>query len=428
MWRGIRKQMTFSKIGRCITALVATAAFALSMTGCGDYVSGYMWVLGTYYNQISGFIIDHNTGNLTAIGHSPFASGGTSPIAILVKPGGRYIYVINSGSGATGTPGTTGFTSPGAAVSEFSVGTGGTLTFEQNFFSQGVNPVWATFDSSGNFLYVLDKYSPDYATTGNGSLTAFSIAGDTGRLTLVTNTAVLTNGIAQTYFDVGPNPSMTKVSSGGCLLTLSPNSIYPYGVNSSNGQLTVATTGAYVVPAPTGGVTPVFSSINTSVGTSASSFTFLTDAANNFVYALTGGSSACSLTQVAASAGANLSGASNPTNSITSTSGKFLYVLNTKQTGSTSTASSSISAFTINSLGQLAQLSDTTNNPYGTGSGPVCAGQDPSNQYLYVSNNNDSTITGKLIDQNRGYLSNLARGSVFPTTMKPTCLVISSNI
>ena len=261
--------MTFSKIGRMLTALVASAALGLGMTACGGGTIGYMWVLGTFYNQISGFLIDDFTGNLTAIAHSPFPSGGTDPVSIVVKPGGRYVYVINSGSGATGTPGTASFNSPGAAIAEFSVGTGGILTFEQTFFSQGVNPVWATFDSTGNYLYVLDKYSPDYgsvingSTSTNGSITAFAVDGSTGRLTLVTNNAILTNGKAQTYFDVGSSPTMTTVGSGGCLFTLSANSIYPYVVNSSSGQLTVATTGATVISAPTGGVTPNFTSINT---------------------------------------------------------------------------------------------------------------------------------------------------------------------
>ncbi len=118
-------------------------------------------------------------------------------------------------------------------------------------------------------------------------------------------------------------------------------------------------------------------------------------------------------------------------NSITSSSGKFLYVLNSSVTGAgvpVTNANSSISAFTINSSGQLQTLSDTTNNPYAVGSGPLCVGQDPSNQYLFISNYVDSTVTGKLIDQNRGYLSNLSRGSVFPVTMHPTCLVISGNL
>ena len=406
-------------------ALVATAALGLGMTACGGGTIGYMWVLGTYYNQISGFLIDDYTGNLTAITHSPFSSGGTNPVSIVVKPGGRFVFVLNAGAGATGTPGTSSFSSTGSSISVFSVGGGGLLTFEQNYYSQGVQPVWAQLDSSGNYLYVVDKYAPDYATTGNGSITAFSINGSTGRLTLVPNTAILNNQIPQTWFEVGPNPVMSKIGSGSCLFTMSPNSIYPYAVNSSTGQLTVPTTGPYLVAGSNS-----LTSINTSTGTSAASYIYLTDGPGNQIFSLQAGGSACSLAPVAGGAQTNISGALYPANSLTSQSGKFLYVLNQKSvgTGTTSNSNSTISAFTINSQGQLAPLSDSTNNPYAVGSGPVCIAQDPSNQYLYISDMNDSTVTGKLVDQNRGYLSNLARGTVFPTSSKPSCLAVSGNL
>lgn len=417
--------MTFSKIGRTAMALVATAALGLGMTACGGGNIGYMWVLGTFYNQISGFAIDNYTGNLAAITHSPFASGGTNPVSIVVKPGGRFVFVVNAGAGATGTPGTSSFASTGSAISVFSVGGGGTLTFEQNYFSQGVQPIWASLDNSGNYLYVVDKYEPTYdgASHLNGSITAFSINSSTGRLTLVPNTAVLVNQIPQTWFEVGPNPVMSKVGSGSCLFTLSPNSIYPYAVNSSNGQLTVPTTGPYLVTGSS-----QLTSINTSTGTSASSYIYLTDGIGNQIFSLQAGGSACSLSPIAGGAQTNLAGTADPVNSLTSTSGKFLYVLNFKSTGPITQQNSSISAFTINSQGQLAPLADSTNNPYAVGSGPVCIAQDPSNQYLYVSNANDGTVTGKLVDQNRGFLSNLARGTVFPTSKTPTCLAISGNL
>jgi 6-phosphogluconolactonase (cycloisomerase 2 family) len=415
--------MTFSKIGRMVTALVASAALGLGMTACGGGTIGYMWIVGTYYNQISGFLIDDYTGNLGAIAHTPFSSGGSNPAMIVVKPAGRYIYVINSGTGATGTPGKPSFNSPGASIAQFSVGSGGILTFQQNYSSQGVQPVWAAIDSSGNYLYVVDKYSPDYATTGLGSITAFSIASDTGRLTLVTNSTILSNGLPQSWFDVGANPIMAKFGPGGCLYTLSPNSIFPYAQSASNGQLTVPTTGPYQVAGSNN-----LSSINAG---GAGGYIYLTDAGANQIFSLQSGGGACSLTQIAGSQQTNLPGTLNPMNSITSSSGKFLYVLNSSVTGAgvpVTNANSSISAFTINSSGQLQTLSDTTNNPYAVGSGPLCVGQDPSNQYLFISNYVDSTVTGKLIDQNRGYLSNLQRGSVFPVTMHPTCLVISGNL
>ena len=423
--------MTFSKIGRIVTALVATAALGLGMTACGGGTIGYMWVLGTYYNQVSGFKIDDFTGNLTAIDHSPFASGGSNPQSIVVKSGGRFVYVLNSGVCGTSmapvpclAPGAKGYVPPsGSGIALYSVGGGGTLTFLQNFFGQGTQPVWLSFDSTGNFLYEVDKYAPGYDATSYpfGAVTAYSVAADTGRLTLVPNTSILNaNGTPTNYFVVGGNPVMAKVGGGSCLFTLSPTSIYPYSINASTGQLTVATTGPYSVQG---------ASNLTSINTANSSFTYLTDAGTNQIFSLQAGGTTCSLTPIGASQQANLNGTGSPMNSLTSTSGKFLYVLNQSSgTGTQTNTNSSVSAFTINATGQLATLADSTNNPYAVGSGPVCVAQDPTNQYLYTSNNVDSTVTGKLLDQNRGFLADLTRGSVFPVTMRPTCLAVSGNI
>ena len=54
--------------------------------------------------------------------------------------------------------------------------------------------------------------------------------------------------------------------------------------------------------------------------------------------------------------------------------------------------------------------------------------EDPSNQYLYTSNMNDGTVTGKFINQNTGQLSDLQRGSSFPATGLATCLAVSGNV
>lgn len=417
--------MTFSKMSRIITALVATAALGLGMTACGGGTIGYMWVLGTFYSQISAFKIDDFTGNLTPTLKSPFSSGGTNPVSIVVKPGGRFVYVINTGALGVGTdPKASGYVAPvQGTIAEFSVGGGGTLTYQQSFFSQGKFPLWATLDSSGNFIYVLDKFAPDYDALKNptGSITAFSIASDTGRLTLVPNTSTLIAGIPQTFFRVGANPIMAKVGTGNCLYTLSPQSITPYAVSGSNGQLTTVATGDYQVP----------NAVSlTSINTSNSSYAYVTDGGGNQIFALQSPGTGCSLSPVTGGGlQANLPGTANPVNSLTSSSGKFLWVLNQSSTANNQTiANSSISAFLVNTNGQISLLADGTNNPYAVGAGPVCLAQDPTNQYLYISNNTDGTVTGKLADQIHGYLSNLQHGSVFPVSMKPTCLVVSGAI
>ena len=50
--------MKLSRIGRLSMALVVSVAMGLGMTACGGGTIGFMWVLGTQYNQIAAFKID----------------------------------------------------------------------------------------------------------------------------------------------------------------------------------------------------------------------------------------------------------------------------------------------------------------------------------------------------------------------------------
>ena len=409
--------MKLSKIGRVSMAFVASVAMGLGMTACGGGTIGYMWVLGTQYNQIAGFKIDQLTGNLTNIPGSPFTSGGVNPVSIAVKPGGRYVYVVNKATGTNGN------------IEVFSVGGDGVLTPQQSYNSQGNTPVWLSVDTSGNFLYVLDQVAPPIVTTANGvttttaqtigDVTVFSIAADTGRLTLVTNQQSLSStGAQKSYFPVGTNPTMLRVSSGGCLFTLDSgdNTIFPYTTNSSTGQLTLTTNSTITTGA----------SKLTSINANGSNV-YLTDAGANQILPYTVGTS-CALNTANGGAVPNLALTANPVMSIVDSTGKYFYVLNQSTTNSQN-ANSTISAFTIDATtGKLQILGDPASNPYSIGAGPVCIVEDPSNQYIYTSNNADGTVTGKIIDKNTGKLSNLTRGSTFPATGQATCLAVSGNI
>jgi 6-phosphogluconolactonase (cycloisomerase 2 family) len=419
--------MTFSRIGRIVKGLVASAALGLGMTACGGGTIGYMWVLGTQPNQstgiITGYKIDNYTGNLTAMPASPFSSGGANPVSLVVKSGGRFLYVINAGTAATAATATTAAVPAVAGnISVYSVGGDGTLVFQLNYSTQGSNPVWATMDSTGTYLYVLDQvapsavYCPD-SLKACGDITAYSVAADSGRLTLLLNNAVKVTGTNTqlTYFPVGATPTMLKTGSNGCLYALSKNSVYPYAAGTA-GQLTSATTGTFQLTGSSN-----LTSINT-----GGTYTYLTDSGNNTIYPLQAGATACSLSIVNPGVVNNLSLTSTPVNSLTSTNGKFLYVINQSSTSNAQTATnSSISAFTIDSSnGQLQPLSDTS-NPYSTGSGPVCIVEDTSSQYIYTSDQTSQTVTGKVIDQNTGQLSPLKRGSSFTLKGPASCLVIS---
>jgi hypothetical protein len=434
-WRGLRKRMKLSRIGRVSMAFVVSVAMGLGMTACGGGTIGYMWVLGTQYNQIAGFKIDDFSGNLTQVVHSPFTSGGADPVSLVVSTGGRFVYVINHGlatgatlpSGSESLPcGTTG------GISLFSVGGQGILTFQQCFSSQGSNPVWATKDSTGGFLYVLDSVGPGAvcsgpdatATSCYGDITVFAIAPDTGRLSLVINQTIKdpTTQAQLTYFPVGNTPTMLTVA-GGCVFTLNsglsesptgPN-VTPYAVGTA-GQLTQTANSTLPISPATR---------PTSILTGGTTV-FVTDAGTNQILPFAvGTATACSLNPVTGGAVANLPFTSNPVYSLVDSQSHYLYVVNQSSTNST-VPNSSLSAFNLQTT-PYQMIPDGTNNPYAVGSAPVCMVEDPSNQYLYTSNG-DGTVTGKLLDRSTGRLSALTRGSTFQAVGQATCLAVSGNV
>jgi hypothetical protein len=431
--------MKLSRIGRVSMAFVVSVAMGLGMTACGGGTIGFMWVLGTQYNQIAGFKIDDFSGNLTTVVGSPFTSGGADPVSLVVATGGRFVYVINHGSGAAPVSGSEPLPCGTAGgIAEFSVGGQGVLTFQQCFTSQGFNPIWATKDSTGTFLYVLDQQAPKLSTAAPtdpfppyGDITVFSIASDTGRLSLIVNQQVKDPGTqAQlTYFPVGNTPTMLTVA-GGCAFTLNGGSsasgstttflptVTPYSIGSA-GQLTQTTNSEIAISATR----------PTSILTGGSNV-FITDAGapnstGQILPFTIGTTTPCSLNTVTGGPVANLPLTSNPVYSLVDSTTHYLYVLNQSSTNST-LANSSISAFNLQTVPYTA-IPDGTNNPYAVGSGPVCMVEDPSDQYLYTSNG-DGTVTGKLLDRNTGKLSVLSRGSTFQAVGQATCLAVSGNV
>jgi 6-phosphogluconolactonase (cycloisomerase 2 family) len=412
--------MKLSLFGRSLMALFASLVLGLGMTACGGGTIGYMWVLGQEYNQIVGFKVDEYSGNLTEVPAAPFASNGSMPVSLVVKSGGRYVYVINQGVG-----GSAAGKGSGQSIALFSVGGDGTLTYQLSYQTQGYVSEWAQMDSSGSYLFVLDKYSPGLNTStglynapntdGVGAITVFSSDATTGRLTLVLNAQSKDpDGINRPFFEVGASPFMMK-SIAGCLYTVNgaDQTISPYAIGSG-GQLAFGNTKTFITHA--GDIT----SIN-----GGGSLVFLTDAASNKIFGYQS-ASGCTLQALNGGTTQNTVGTSNPSYSLLDAKNSYLYVLNqsSTNTGTGTTGFSSISAFFINpSNEELQEVSP--GNTFTVGSNPVCMVEDPSSQYMYVSNHNDGTITGKSFNSTTGELAQLKHGSTFPATGQAGCLVIS---
>ncbi len=429
--------MKLSLIGRWSMALFASLALGLGMTACGGGTIGYMWVLGQEYNQVAGFKVDQYSGNLTEVPGSPFSSNGSVPVSIVIKSGGRFVYVINQGVGGSANgPG------QGQSIALYSVGGDGVLVFQIAYQTQGYVSEWAQMDSSGTYLYVVDKYSPGLNpvtglynapnTDGNGSITAFVADPNTGRLSLLTNSQTQVNQINLPFWEVGPSPVMSK-SQAGCLYTVNGGynasgvqTVTPYSIGAS-GQLVYTTTGNIVIPQSTTGVATKITSINGS-----GSYIFLTDAASNILYGYSS-TGACNLTALNGGY-TNLAtyfpNTSDPVYSMIDSTGKFLYVANNSTTSTQPTTPySSLSALNINQTNQ--QLQPIIGSPYPVGSGPTCIVEDPSNQYIYTSNYNDGTVTGFQVNGGTGgsgELVQLTKGSKFTAVGKASCLAISGAV
>lgn len=414
--------MKLSRIGRASLAIVASLSMGLGMTACGGGTIGFLWIMAGKLtdngngNVVNGMKIDDYTGNLTEMVHSPFSSGGTNPRMAVLKPGGRFLYVLNQGDSS----------GDGAGIAEFTVGGDGNLTFQNQFYSQGTLPQWIQIDSTGSYLYALDKVAP--TSTGSsipsgcevatcGAITVYSIASDTGRLTLVTNNTNKVNNVNLTYYPTGSAPTMLRYLSSGYLLVLNGDETITSYSTATAGQLTLA--GNQMEQQVGATSATQFNSI-----TSGGSYVYLTDAATNTIYSYTVSSGI--MQAVTGGQTANVTSGVTPVWTMTDSRNKYVYVLNQSNSSATNSYSS-ISAFTINSDGRLTAVSGI-NNPYPVGSGPVCMLEDPSNKYVYTSNSLDGTVSGFQINQATGELNTLRRGSTFSVVGKPACLVTSGNV
>ncbi len=427
--------MKFRKFGKALLMSALSVGVVLGVTSCvQSYTVGFLYVTGTMTSGsdgqgiISGYKIDHNTGNLVAIHGLPVPSGGAYPVRAVLTGGSRFIYVLNRGvdPATNGGPCTASTANcSGANIVQFAVGGNGILTPQQTFFSQGKNPFRIVTDSS-KFIYVLDAVAPDDApcsTVLSGSpttcadVTAFSIDQSTGRLTLVINAQVTSStGAALPYFPVPANP-IDFALTGSYLLTLAGTAgttaqtgdvVFPYAYSSSTGQLTVSqsgsqainaangtaiiysTTGVYVLDAEAVDITPTDST--TSVHYQAQILTFSVGT-GGALQALNGGVVGDDTTQT------------NPIMLLVESKGKWLYVANQGDNSSDQAATSGIVGYFYTSSNPLAFQSYS---PYTVGSGPQCLIEDPSNQYIYTANYNDSTVTGKSLDVNSGNLNPLS--------------------
>jgi len=428
--------MKFTKLGKALLMSALSAAVALSVTSCQEsYTVGYLYVTGTTTANsgsngiISGFDIDHNTGKLKNIDGLPISSGGANPVRAVLVTGSRFLYVLNRGVNSTGgSDCTTSDPCQNSNITEFAVGGNGILTPQETFYTQGINPFRLIGDASGNFLYVLDHDSPSIAScqlalgstaTTCGDITAFEVNQTTGRLSLVVNAQVTSaSGAALPYFPVPANPIDFTLASG-YVLTLggtpsSGDSVFPYTYSTSTGQLTINQNTAQPLSIAQGtaivngtGFVYVLDNepITIAAGTTGS-FSAGTYPGQILPFSLGSGGALQAQTGGTVPDDATLA---NPIFLLVESKGKFLYVANQGNNAQGTNPTSGLAGYVIDP--STHQLSFIAGEPFGSGSGPQCLVEDPSDQFIYTANFNDSTVTGRVVDPNSGVLNNLRVGT-----------------
>jgi hypothetical protein len=256
------------------------------------------------------------------------------------------------------------------------------------------------------------------AVTSCGDITAFKIDPSTGRLSLIVNAQVSSaTGTPLAYFPIPANPIDFTLTSS-YIFTLSgtplatPNTgdvVFPYAFSSATGQLTISQNSSQPINAGQGraivgasGVIYVLDDepITIQAGGPFAAGTYLsqvlpfTPGTGGALQAQTGGAIPDDPNE------------SNPVYLIAESKGKWVYLANQGANTSGTVAQSGIVGYVIDPQSkQLTPMSlSPFTNPSGTGSGPQCLLEDPSNQFLYTANFNDSSVTGKSLDVNSGVL------------------------
>lgn len=452
--------MKFTKFGKTLLIGALSAGVVFGVTSCvQSYTVGYLYVTGTVTAQsgnngiITGYKIDHNTGKLTPINGLPISSGGANPVRAQLITGSRFLYVLNRGVNKEGNGDcTSADPCQNANITQFAVGGNGILTPQETFYTQGLNPFRLLKDGTGNYLFALDHDSPDNANPSGadgcaralggvqtcGDITVFQINQTTGRLSLVLNAQVTAaSGSQLTYFPVPANPVDFELSTS-YILTLSAsspqasfpytggNSVWPYTYSGTTGQLTVSANTAQPLGISKGtaivSASGVLYVLDNEPVTIPSSSTFPAGTYLSQVLPFTLGTNGALQAQTSGVIPDDATLA-NPIALMVDSKGKYLYVANQGNNTTGNNPNSGLAGYFI-TTSTAYQLTFIAGEPFGAGSGPQCIVEDPSNQFVFEANQNDSTVTGRVLDPNSGALNNMRVTESYPLQGPATwCLV-----
>lgn len=376
-----------SKKTGVVVALLGMSVLSSLLVSCGSSSSrpsGLLYVLSQAASNVSSYSIDLNNGNLSLIS-SNLPATGVMPLSISLDPTGATAFVLNQTS-----------------ISGYTVGSDGSLsTSTTTDLPAGQTALAMARDAAGNFLFVITNQPTILIFSTQPGSTTVTPATTTVLTRVPTALSVITftpsGGLTQTLLFMTSNLDLTAnhndnelsvyaVDSAGNLVE-QPNS--PYTTEVNPGVVLAVNTNP---PAQNTGGVFVYVGSQGAVTGSVSEFELCTVV-----------NQVCSQPEVDAEqlapVGSPASIGQNPRAMLTDPTNSFLYIA--------CTGGNAVYGFhMITGSGLLQTLSPPSQQ---TGASPVALAMHPNfnagAEFLYVSNNAGSSITGFNVGVTTGSLS-----------------------
>jgi len=384
--------MKFGKVGQVGLVSVLALAVATLFTACNPVNVGYLFVATNKQTpgQIEVYKIDPVAGYLKTIPTSPFPSGGRNPIAEVVSPDFKNLYVVNEDDNN---------------IVQFGIGTDGKLYAQSTVNTPGSFPLALAINAAGTFLYVVDTLEPvagcSLSNPCPGDIAVYPLDPKTGAL----GTAVPNNTQYPDFWPLLKNPSdnRTVLTPTAVQVLANGSDVYVSAFNGSSGYLFGFSTDS------SGALTPLNNGSPWNAGEQPVALT--SDASSAFLYAVD--KTMNTVSSFAVHTGGTLTSQSTATtgaapSALTLFGNNFLYVTNSGDSNVTSFAISS------GNLTKAATSASDTN--------PIAITVDPKNiGYLYTVNFLGNSVSGFQIDPNSGALIN-TQNTPYPSLAQPTAI------
>jgi len=336
--------------------LALIAVLAILESGCGKFFSNSNGGGGGGGNSTTTFVYaasssgvfaykaDLTAGTLTTLAGSPFGTSIAPPVAMVIDPNNKFLYVGSS-----------------TGISGFAINSDGTLNTIDLSLNAQLTP--AALAASASTLYVLDNsFNTLSALTINSNGTLTTPSGNTAvQVTGLPSGLVIDPAGQHLYAALGSTGILTvNINSDGSLTANSSNIVTPSSTAVSFNDLTITPAGKSMYATANGGVV-AFSFNTNGIPTPLSN-------------------------------GAVVTTGTNPSAATVDSSSSFLYVTNR--------GSDNVASFSITNSGLITPI---TNSPFATGSAPVGVAVNSKNNFVFVANSQgvqtfavDSSTPGKL--------------------------------